>query len=538
MPARLALGLDFGTGGCRALLVDVETGEAAGSAEAAYASGVVEAPGEPLVARQVPADYRSAASEAVGGALAGAVGEVVGLGVDTTASTPLPVGPDCGPLADDPRFASDPAALAWLWKDHSSHAEAAEITERAAELPYLGRCGGSYSSEWYWAKLLRAARTAGGVAREAAAWLELQDWVPAWLCGAVSPGAAVRGVCAAGHKGLWSPEWGGYPDAGFLGSLHPELGRWREALAGPCLPAGSRAGTLAAGPAAALGLRPGLPVSVGAVDAHLGAVGAGIRPGRLVKIVGTSSCDIALGPLGSPLIEGVAGVVPGSVLPGYDGIEAGQAAVGDLFDWCSRLVGLGLEELTEKAFRLRPGESGLLALDWNNGNRNVLADPLLSGLVLGQTLSTGPGEVFRAMVEATAFGARAILERIEGAGTAVEELVLCGGGAARSPLVLQVYADVLGRPIVASEDPYASARGAAMCGAVAAGAHPGFEEALAAMAGPAGAAWHPDPGSAAVYGRLYALWRRVHDAFGTGATAGLGGLMRELHGIREEARRA
>jgi L-ribulokinase len=538
MPRTLALGLDFGTSSCRALLVDVATGEAAGSGVGAYPSGesgVLGSVADPLVARQRPGDYRTSAAEACRAALAQAEGEVVGIGVDTTASTPIPVDGRCVPLADQPGFEEDLDAMAWLWKDHSAHAEAAEVTSRASELPYLGRCGGAYSSEWYWSKLLRARRSAPAVASSACAWLELQDYVPAWLCGAASPRSVARGVCAAGHKGLWSQDWGGFPSEDFLTGLDPRLSQWCAALGTTCLPAGSLAGRLAAEPARLLGLPPGIPVSVGAIDAHLGAVGAGVRLGRLVKILGTSSCDILVGGPETPLVEGVSGVVPDSVLPGYVGIEAGQAAVGDLFDWWARLVGSDVGALGEAAGQARPGQSGLLALDWNNGNRNVLSDPLLSGLLVGQTLRTTAAEGSRAMVEATAFGARRILAQIEGAGVPVEEIVVCGGGASRSPFVMQVYADVLGRPMLGCPDTQACARGAAICGAVAAGALPDLPTAVAGMSAPTVGGWTPQPDAQRVYDELYGLWLSVHDSFGRGAATDLGGLMARLHAVRGRA---
>ncbi|MGE0002784.1 MAG: ribulokinase, partial [Fimbriimonadaceae bacterium] len=421
--ARFALGLDFGTSSVRALLVDVDSGQEASSAVSPYASGeagVVLSPSDPYVARQVPADYRVGCLDAIRAvlALSGPV-EIVGIGVDTTASTPIPMGPGLTPLADNGDFSQEPATLAWLWKDHTSHEEAAEITAlaKARREPYLTKCGGSYSSEWYWSKLLRAARTAPAVFVAAETWLELQDYVPAWLCGEARP---VRGVCAAGHKGLWSPAWGGFPSAEFFAALDPGLAAQAAKLDPVCQPCGTAAGGLCEEIASATGLTPGTPVSVGGIDAHLGAVGVGIEPGTMVKIMGTSTCDILIGPGSGLEIEGVSGIVPGSVLPGLTGIEAGQAAVGDLLDWCVRLLGRGHEELTSLAQEAPPGSAGLVALDWNNGNRNVLADPTLTGVIAGATLGTGPGELYRALIEATAMGGRKILERIADSGVSVD----------------------------------------------------------------------------------------------------------------------
>ncbi|RMH04415.1 MAG: ribulokinase [Planctomycetota bacterium] len=544
-----ALGLDFGTGSVRAVVVRVTDGRLLGAAVEPYTrgdGGVITRPSEPHLARQDPADLMACLERCALKALAAAErsdrafrrDRVRGIGVDTTGSTPLPVDESLQSLALDPAFRDDPAALAWLWKDHTAAAEAAEITAavRAAGRPWLTRCGGVYSPEWYWAKLLRAARTSPAVTEAAAGWLELCDWIPAVLCGVDEPAEVRIGVCAAGHKGMFAADWGGWPEAGFLASLHPRLADWRRSLPAAVSSAGQAAGLLAPSWQSRFGLE-AVPVSVGALDAHLGAVGAGVRPGRLVKILGTSTCDLSVGgerpvPAGIP---GIAGVVEGSVLPGRTGIEAGQAAVGDLFAWWSRLLGgTDLDRLGEEAARLRPGESGLLALDWNNGNRNILADPELTGLLLGQTLATGPVEVFRALVEATAFGARTILERLEEHAVPVRELVAAGGIAGRSAFLLQVYADVLGRPIAVAASPEACALGAAICGAAAAGLG-GVEELAAAMVPPPAREFAPNPAAAAVYERLYALYRRLHDHFGGVAAVDLSTVMKELLALRREA---
>ncbi|MCC6404750.1 MAG: ribulokinase [Fimbriimonadaceae bacterium] len=517
--ARLALGLDFGTSSVRALLVDVETGAEAGVAVATYAhgeSGTILSPSDPYLARQVPADYRESCLEVIRAVL-GSDGshEVVGIGVDTTASTPIPVDARLQPLADDPRHADDPSAHAWLWKDHTAHAEAAEITALAKlqGRPYLSRCGGTYSSEWFWAKLLRAARTAPDMFGAAHSWIELQDYVPAWLCGLDAP---VRGVCAAGHKGLWSEDWGGYPSAEFLSALHPELARIGESLDPRCVPCGTSVGGLDPSLAARTGLPPGIPVSVGGIDAHLGAVGVGIAPGTMVKIMGTSTCDILVGPNDRLTIEGVSGIVPGSVLPGKCGIEAGQAAVGDLLDWCARLTGRSHEDLTSLAREVPACSSGLVALDWHNGNRNVLADPTLTGVLAGATLATGPGELYRSLIEATAMGGRKILDRIASAGVSVERIVVCGGALARSPLVMQIYADVFARPMAVAASDHACALGAAICGAVAGAAHPDFASASAAMASPVAREFVPDEVAVGTYDQLYSIYSTLHDEFGVG----------------------
>lgn len=553
MTASYALGLDFGTNSARALLVDCADGREVADAVAVYAhgdQGVVLDPRVPDLARQHPLDYPDAIERCVREALAAAASDpafdpsrVVGIGVDTTGSTPMPVDAQCRPLATQDRFADDPAALAWLWKDHTAHAEAAEITALAAEQRprFLAYCGGVYSSEWYWAKLLRCARESPGVFEAAASWLEIADWIPALLAGIDDPSAVKRCRCAAGHKAMFHDDWGGYPDAGFLGALHPLLARHRAGLPERAHTIAEAAGALSPEWSDRLGLPAGIPIAVGAFDAHLGAVGSGIAPGVLVKIMGTSTCDILTVPLGTELpdIPGLCGIVPESVLPGHYGLEAGQSAVGDIFNWFVGRVrpeGHGHESLTAEAEAMRPGASGLLGLDWHNGNRCVLVDQRLTGLMLGQTLATTPAEMYRALVESTAFGARAIVERFEEHGVRVERVVACGGISAKNRMVMQAYADVLGRPMAISRSAQTCALGSAMAASVVAGAHRDFDAAAKAMTGLRPEVFQPDAGASAVYDRLYALYRRLHDSFGGVSQQDLGGVMKELLAIRDEVR--
>ncbi|MEM6855080.1 MAG: ribulokinase, partial [Planctomycetota bacterium] len=379
--------------------------------------GILLDPIEPDLARQHPGDYVLGFEQSISGAVETALGvdgfavdRVVGIGIDTTGSTPIPVDRDGTPLALKDEFRGHPEAQAWLWKDHTAHAEAAEITALAVERnePYLAKCGGAYSSEWFWAKILRCCRTSPEVFDAAYSWVELADWVPAYACGTTAPDRLVRGICAAGHKAMFHPDWGGLPSEAFLNALDPALGALRERLYDAAFPSSERAGELSADVAERCGLRPGIPVAVGAFDAHHGAVGAGVGPGTLVKIMGTSTCDITTSRVDDssalPDIPGLCGIVPGSVVPDEYGLEAGQSAVGDLFNWVARHLtpgsyaqdGESLTALTAEAERLRPGATGLLALDWNNGNRTVLVNPRLSGLLLGQTLHTTAAEVFRA----------------------------------------------------------------------------------------------------------------------------------------------
>lgn len=564
---RYSVGVDFGTNSVRALVVDVLTGEELASAVHWYRGGqdgVILDERDPNLARQDPAEYLEGFERAVAGAIAAAaerggqagasggggfdVSRVVGIGVDTTASTPIPVDAEGTALGLHERFRREPAAMAWLWKDHTSHAEAAEITEkaRAAGLPYLAKSGGAYSSEWYWSKALRCERQHPEVARATHSWVEQCDFVVGAVTGRCKPETMARSVCAAGHKAMYHPAWGGLPSAAFLESLSPGFSRFRERFAAKAEASDKAAGGLVASWAAKVGLRAGVPVAVGSVDAHLGAVGSGVKPGTLVKAMGTSTCDCMVWPSDAALpdIEGVSGIVPDSIVPGMFGIEAGQAAVGDIFNWfVQRMAPSGYgnpaelhESLTRAAEKLRPGESGLLALDWHNGNRCVLADPLLTGLVVGETLATMPHEVYRALIEATAFGARAIIDRIESCGVRVDEVVTCGGIAEKSPFTMQVYADITNRPIKVSRSAQSCALGAAVFGAVVGGAHADVPTAQRAMTGVKSTVYRPRSEAVRVYESLYRLYLTLQDAFAGRGGVGVGGVMKELIRIRQAVR--
>jgi L-ribulokinase len=510
---------------------------------------------DPHLARQHPADYVTGAEQSIRATLAKAhravkrfrPADVIGIGVDTTGSTPLPVDAAGRPLAFNKRFAKNPAAMAWLWKDHTGVAEAEEITATAQRIRphYLAKCGGRYSSEWFFSKILHCLRTAPAVFRAAYTWVEIADWIPAMLTGNEAPGRYKVGVCAAGHKAMYNDTWDGYPDAGFLAAVDPALAELRKRLAPKAHTIQDVAGRLTADWAKRTGLPEGIPVAVGAFDAHLGGVGAGIAPGTLVKIIGTSTCDMMVAPAAEPLadVPGLCGIVNGSILPGYFGLEAGQSAVGDIFNWFVNYIQPGgaklgsHEALTAAAKKLRPGESGLLALDWNNGNRTVLVDQRLTGLLLGQTLYTTPGEIYRALIEATAFGALTIINRFEEYGVKVEQVVNCGGIAEKNPLVMQIYADVTGRPMKISRSAQTCALGAAIAAAVVAGKKAGgydtFAAAQKAMTGLKAKVYAPDPAAHAVYAKLYTLYRQLHDCFGTTTWRGdCHNVMKELLALR------
>ncbi|MFP4354978.1 MAG: ribulokinase [Phycisphaerae bacterium] len=555
-----AIGLDYGTNSVRAILVRCADGAEVAAAVMEYPhgqAGIILSPEDPNLARQHPADYVLGAETTIKQVLAEAAAsvdgfdaaEVVGIGVDTTGSTPLPVDQAGRPLAFEDRFAKNPNAMAWLWKDHTSIAEAEEITALAAEIrpDYLLKCGGTYSSEWFFAKLLHCIRVDAEVFDAAASWVEIADWIPAFLTGAQKPAHLTACVCAAGHKAMYSDQWGGYPDAEFLGKLDPRLAELREVLQDKAHAIDHVAGTLTEQWALRTGLRPGIAVATGAFDAHLGAVGAGIGPGTMVKVLGTSGCDMVVAPGDEPVadIPGLCGIVKGSILPGFWGLEAGQSAVGDLYNWWVNVIqpggGLSHEQLTTEAQKLSPGQSGLLALDWNHGNRTILVDQRLTGLMIGQTLSTTPGEVYRALIEATAFGALAIIERFEQYDVAIEQVVNCGGIAERNPMVMQIYADVTGRPMKISRSAQTCALGAAIAGAVAAGSeaggHDSFADAQAAMTGLKEAVYTPHAGAHETYRKLYRLWMQLHDSFGgVSDSADLSKVMKDLLAIRAEAR--
>ena len=556
MKARYTIGLDYGTNSVRALIVDVANGAEIASAVWDYAHGTkgVILSRDPNLARQHPADYIKGAEISIRGALASArrtvrgfaPEQIIGIGVDTTGSTPLPVDASGQPLAFNKKFGNNPAAMAWLWKDHTGVAEAAEITALAKKMrpQFLAKCGGTYSSEWFFSKIFHCLRTAPEVFAAAYSWVELADYVPAALTGTEHPSQLTAGVCAAGHKAMWNAKWGGYPDKAFLSKLHPKLGALRERLCPRVASVDQSAGGLTAGWARRTGLRAGIPVAVGAFDAHLGAVGSGIAAGALVKIIGTSTCDIAISANTKRLadVPGLCGIVDGSVVPGYFGLEAGQSAVGDIFNWFVNYIQPGgkqgtHEALTAEAAKLKPGESGLLALDWNNGNRTILVDQCLTGLLLGQTLYTTPAEIYRALVEATAFGALTIINRFEEYGVKISQVINCGGIAEKNPVVMQIYADVTGRPMKISRSAQTCALGAAVAAAVVAGAHKSFGAAQKAMTGLKPRVFKPDAKAHAVYRELYALYKELHDAFGTSHWCGnLQGIMKKLIVIRQRAR--
>lgn len=530
-----SLGIDFGTSSVRAIVLDLQTGMEIASASHNYKSGeqgVILSKIDKRLARQNPADYLESMQIAVAAAIGAAkkngmdVSCIKGIGVDATASTPIPLDKSLTPLCFSKKFKNNLNAYAWLWKDHTAVKEALEITSLAASIrpEYLKKCGGTYSSEWFFSKILKCAKDDRGVFDAAYTWVEQSDYIPLVLCGINDIKFLKRNVCAAGHKAMYNKAWGGLPDKEFLKQLSPELGELRDRLYNDAYTFETAAGKLSEEWALKFGLNAGIPVAVGSIDAHVGAIGAGVGRETYVQVIGTSTCDLMVFPNTGKVddIIGVSGVVDGSVLPGYIGIEAGQSAVGDLLNWFVNKV-LRREDsyhkvLTENAARLKAGQSGLLALDWNNGNRNVLADMNLTGLILGQTVNTRDFEIYRALIEATAFGALKIIERIEDYGIKINRIINCGGIAHKNPLFMQIYANVINRPMEISESEETVALGAALMGAYTAlKGMPGYEtveEIQKRVCRIKKEIYYPEPGEVAVYSDLYKMYNALHDSFG------------------------
>jgi L-ribulokinase len=549
-----SLGIDYGTNSVRALVVRCSDGRELGSCVVGYPSGqegVLLDGKDHHLARQHPGDYIVGLEKSVRGALVAAAKirgfkakNIVGIGVDTTGSSPIPVDTANRPLGLLPKWRRNLNAQCWLWKDHTSWQEAARITALAGKHrpQFIAKCGNTYSSEWFWSKIWHCLKVDPAVFKAAFSWVELADWVPSLLAGVDDPRKIQRGICAAGHKALYSEDWGGLPDKKFLALLDTQLARLRDRLYETAHDTKTPAGTLCPAWATRLGLPAGLPIAIGEMDVHYGAIGSGIAEGTLVKVIGTSTCDCAVVPATKTIadIPGICGIVPGAILPGFYGIEAGQSAVGDIFKWWVETVCSGdatsYGKLEKEAARLAPGQSGLLALDWNNGNRTILVDPMLSGLLLGTTLHTRPADIYRTLIEATAFGARAIIERIEEFGVPVKRVVCAGGIAEKSPLLMQIYADVTGRTMLVAGSSQACALGSAIAAAVAAGVFRDFPSAQKAMTSLKSVRYKPRPKARKTYDQLYQLYQDLHDAFGgVDRSADLSRTMKDLLTIKQSA---
>jgi len=534
-PGSYVVGVDFGTLSGRALLVRVSDGAELGTAVHDYRHGVMDsalaATGEPLPpdwALQDPQDYLDVLREAVPAAVAAAgadPAQVTGIGTDFTASTPLPVTHDGTPLCQLPGLAGRPHAYPKLWKHHAAQGQADRINAVARDRsePWLARYGGKISAEWQYAKALQVLDEDPEIYQRMDRWIEAADWIIWQLCG-----AETRNTCTAGYKGI--RQGGQYPSPEYLAALDPRFaGFARDKLEHPVSPLGARAGSLTAQAAAWTGLPEGIAVAVGNVDAHVTPPAANaIGNGQMMLIMGTSTCHVMNSAMLAE-VPGMCGVVDGGIVAGHFGYEAGQTGVGDIFAWFADHAvpaayldeaarrGISVHDLLSAEAATQPaGAHGLLALDWLNGNRSVLVDHHLSGVVAGLTLATRAPDIYRALIESTAFGTRVIIDAFESAEVAVNELVIAGG-LMRNELIMQIYADVTRRPLSLIHSAQGPALGSAIHAAVAAGAYPDVPAAAAAMGSMQAGVYTPDPASADVYDKLYAEYVTLHDYFGRGA---------------------
>jgi L-ribulokinase len=551
---KYAIGVDFGTESGRAVLVDVADGQEIATAVHPYANGVIDErlPGtsirlEPDWALQDPNDYLEVFRHAVPAVLQQSgidPGDVIGLGIDFTACTMLPTKADGTPLCFLPEWRDQPHAWVKLWKHHAAQPEANKLNQIARELGYtfLDRYGGKISSEWFFPKAWQILDEAPAVYAAADRLLEAADWVVWQLTG-----VETRNECTAGYKAIWSKR-DGFPPNAFFKALDPRMERIVDEKMSRTLHAlGAKAGGLTAEAAGWTGLNPGMPVAVANVDAHVSVPAATVtEPGRMVIIMGTSNCHMVTG-TEEREVPGICGVVQDGIIPGFPGFEAGQSCVGDSFAWFvengvpaayerqAQEHGLSIHQLLEeKAAQLTPGESGLLALDWWNGNRTILVDADLSGVLLGATLATKPEEIYRALIESTAYGTRIIIDNFESNGIPISEIVATGGLPERNHLLMQIYADVTGRPIRRASSGQGGALGSAMHGAVAAGAAAGgydtIFEAAKNMARLHAESFTPTPQHQAIYDQLYREYVTLHDYFGRGAND----VMKRVKHLREE----
>ncbi|GAB4042875.1 ribulokinase [Spirosoma litoris] len=537
MNNQYVIGVDFGSDSVRALVVNAQTGEAVGTHVHEYTRWKQGLYCDPATSqfRQHPLDYLEGLTATITGALAQAPADVrqqvVGISIDTTGSTPCAVDETGLPLALRPDFAENPNGMFILWKDHTANAEAEEINNLAHhwDTDYTKYVGGIYSSEWFWAKMLRTLRVDETIRAHAFSWIEHCDWISAVLTGNTNPLTLKRSRCAAGHKALWHSEFDGLPSDEFLTKLDPLLSGLRDRLFTDTYTSDQSMGHLSSEWAEKLGLSTNIVIGVGAFDAHMGAIGAEIEPYAFVRIIGTSTCDILMAPneeIGHRLIRGICGQVDGSVAPGMLGLEAGQSAFGDVYAWFARLITgpvrelLGQEaadtlsqqlipHLSTEAAKLPVTRNDVIALDWINGRRTPDANHTLKAAIAGLNLGTDAPKVFKALVEATAFGSRSIVDRFLDEGVPIKKVIAIGGVAKKSPFVMQTLANVLNKPIQVASADQACALGAAMCAAVAAGVHPTMEAAQKAMGSGFDAEYKPQPDKVAIYETLYAKYLKL-----------------------------
>mgnify|MGYP000854430535 CR=1 FL=1 len=555
MSKAYVIGVDYGTDSVRSVVVDAHNGEEIAASVFYYprwkAGKYCDAAENRF--RQHPLDYVEGLEQSIKTCLEQAGPEVAAavkaISVDTTGSTPVAVDRTGTPLAMLPEFAENPNAMFVLWKDHTSVEEAAQINQHATrfEVNYLDYVGGIYSSEWFWAKLLHVLRADENVRKACYSWVEHCDWIPFLLTGGKDVSQMKRSVCAAGHKALWAAEHGGLPPNSFFASLDPLLDGMVDRLYKKVYTSAEAAGELSAEWADRLGLPNGIKVGIGAFDAHMGAVGGQIEPYYLSKVMGTSTCDMLVAPeaeVKGTLVRGICGQVDGSIVPGMIGMEAGQSAFGDAYAWLRNVLAWPVKELiaksslidaatkeklidesvanilpalSEKAAELPLELNAELAVDWLNGRRTPDANQLLEGAFCGLSLGTDAPRLFRALAEATCFGAKAIVERFIREGIPVKGLIGLGGVARKSPFIMQMMADVMNMPIRIHRSEQTCAIGAAMFAATIAGIYPNVQEAMKAMGHGFDKEYHPDPQRAAVYAERY----RAYLKFGNSVEAQL-----------------
>lgn len=538
------IGLDYGTDSVRAVLADAGDGTIITTSVFNYPRWRDQLYCDAAESRyrQHPLDYVEGLEHAIRDCLAqagtGAAQKVRAISVDTTGSTPVAVNAEGKPLALLPEFAGNPDAMFVLWKDHTAVKEAAQINAHAKKFDtdYLQFVGGIYSSEWFWAKLLHILRADEAVRKATVSWVEHCDWIPFLLSGGRDLKQLKRGVCSAGHKGLWAAAFGGYPPNDFFASLDPLLDGFAPAMPVTTYAADEAAGTLSAEWAARLGLGTDVVIGIGAFDAHMGAVGGQIVPYYLSKVMGTSTCDMLVAPpeeVKDKLVRGICGQVHSSVIPGMIGMEAGQSAFGDAYAWFKKIVSWPLQQamaqsrdeniratlqkamdnvipaLTKAAAALPLDVNAELALDWINGRRTPDANQLLKGSITGMNMASDAPRLFRAVVEATCFGARAIVDRFVNQGIPVKGLIGLGGVAKKSPYIMQMMADVMNMPIRIHRTEQTCAIGAAMFAATAAGIYPNVEAAMQAMGQGFEAEYLPDAGRAAIYAQRYERYKEL-----------------------------
>lgn len=537
MKNNYCIGVDYGTDSVRSLLVDAATGEQVASSVFEYPRwkrGLYCDPSENRF-RQHPSDYIEGLEYTVRelvGEFKGSTDLIVAISIDTTGSTPVAVDRRGIPLGMLPEFSGDPDAMFILWKDHTAVQEADMINRlcRSWKTDFSKFSGGTYSSEWFWSKILHVISTNRAISEAAYSWVEHCDWMPALLTGITDPVLMKRSRCAAGHKAMWNKEWGGLPHVAFLAELHPALGLLRKNLYEETYTADEVAGYLTPEWAARLGLHTGVAVGVGAFDAHIGAIGGEIEPYFLSKVIGTSTCDMLVAPaeeVRSVVIKGISGQVEGSIIPGMVGMEAGQSAFGDIYAWfrdllcwplknlegvpddlAERIRASLINELSASADNIAPGTTGIVALDWLNGRRSPVANQRLKGGITGLTLGSDAPRIFRALAEATAFGARMITDCFVEQGIPIKGIIALGGVAKKSPFVMQILADVLNMPIKVARSEHTCALGAAMMASVVAGINSDTGEAVSRMGQGFEITYMPDPGKVDIYSSLFSEYRQ------------------------------